>query len=116
MIYSISFDCIKEHYNLDELYAERDYSREHKSPCGKYTEYDYKVYVRQGDIKFTFYTAVHWKTHVTKVPWYEFWTRIFVGDELYRYSVDHAQDQEYLMHMVIEGLEQGKENESTDEI
>ena len=116
MIYDSAFKCIKEHYDLDELNAEQDLEREHKSPCGKYTEYDYKVYVRQGDIKFVFHTAVHWKSHTTQVPWYEVWTRIFVGDEIIRYTVDHAADQEYLMMMVLSGLEQGKANEQTDEI
>ena len=116
MIYEKTITCLREHYDLDELHAEPDYEREHKSPDGKHVAYDYKVFVRQGNIRFEFWTAVHWKTHVTEVPWYEIWTRIFIGDRIYRYSVDHAADQEYMMHMVIEGLEQGKANESTDEI
>lgn len=116
MIYDKTFDTVKEHYNLDELHAEKDYDREHKSPCGKYKEYDYKVFVRKGNLRFKFHTAVHWKAHVTKIPWYEIWTRIFVGDEIRRYSVDHVGDAEYLMHMIIEGLEQGKANEQRNEI
>ena len=116
MISDTTFNCIKEHYDLDELRAEQDLDREHTSPDGKHTEYDYKVFVRKGDLKFEFYTAVHWRSHVTEVPWYEVWTRVFVGKRVYTYSIDHAADQEYLMHMVIEGLEEGKDDDETDEI
>ena len=112
MIYDKTILALKEHYNLDEFDAEKDYDREHTSPCGKYVEYEYKVHVRKGDIEFTFYSAVHWKVEITEVPWHEIWTRIFVGSEVYSYSVDHPADAEYLMHMILMGLEQGKDNES----
>ena len=111
MIYDKTFKNLKEHYNLDELYAEPDYEREHKSPCKKHVGYDYKIYVAKGDIKFVFYSAVHWKADITKIPWYEIWTRIFVGDEITHYSADHAADAEYVMHMIIDVLDQAREKD-----
>ncbi len=105
MLRDVTIRHLKEHYNLDELFAEPDYDRPHKSPCRKYTAYEYKVYARKGDQKFRFYSAVHWKSHVTKVPWWEFWTRVFIGSEIVRYSQDNVADAEYVMHMILQGLE-----------
>ena len=113
MIQDKTLTALREHYNLDELRATRDFDKECKSPCGKYTAYQYEIYVRQGDLRFTFYMPVHWKATEHKAPWWNIFEILFFGRTYSTYSQDYQLDSEYVMNMILLGLE-GDEDEQRD--
>ena len=105
MIFHSALDHLKIHYNLDELIAEPDFNTGHTSPDRKHTEFEYKVFARKGDIRFRFMVPVNWQAHVTEIPWWEIHARIMHGSEVTTYTIDHQQTSEYVINMILTGLE-----------
>lgn len=111
MLFKTNLEHYRKHYHLDELHVETDYDKPHTSPCGKYTEYEYQVFVRRGEMKFIFHSAVHWQKDEIDVPWYLVLTRMFVGRTIVSYSVNHEADHAYVIDMIRQGLESDDESD-----